>query len=62
MKSIHCCFYFQAIRAFKETIEDCWDQDGEARLTAMCVEERVQEMETLWSVRHKGNTCVSLLF
>lgn len=46
----------QAIRAFKETIEDCWDQDAEARLTALCVEERVMEMTTLWETRHKGVT------
>lgn len=46
----------QAIRALKETIEDCWDQDGEARLTALCVEERILEMMTLWDHRHKGIT------
>ncbi|KAK2154078.1 hypothetical protein LSH36_277g01029 [Paralvinella palmiformis] len=46
----------QAIRALKETIEDCWDQDGEARLTALCVEERMLEMMTLWDHRHKGIT------
>ncbi|ELU02740.1 hypothetical protein CAPTEDRAFT_117843 [Capitella teleta] len=44
----------QAIRALKETIEDCWDQDAEARLTAMCVEERALDMTTLWENRHKG--------
>ena len=46
--------YFQAIRSLKETIDDCWDQDAEARLTSLCVEERVLEMITLWDVRHKG--------
>ena len=45
---------FQAIRSLKETIDDCWDQDAEARLTSLCVEERVLEMITLWDVRHKG--------
>ena len=49
--SLHC---FQAIRSLKETIDDCWDQDAEARLTSLCVEERVLEMITLWDVRHKG--------
>ena len=44
----------QAIHAFKETIEDCWDHDAEARLTALCVEERILEMVTLWETRHKG--------
>ena len=46
--------YFQGIRALKETIEDCWDQDGEARLTALCVEERMAEMESLWAARQRG--------
>lgn len=48
---------FQAVRALKETIEECWDQDAEARLTAYCVEERIAEMKTLWSNdnRNKAN-------
>ncbi|XP_064611286.1 bone morphogenetic protein receptor type-2-like [Liolophura sinensis] len=48
----------QAIRALKETIEDCWDSDAEARLTALCVEERLAEIAVLWAndVRHKGVT------
>ena len=41
----------QAIRALKETIEDCWDADAEARLTAMCVEERALDMALLWDTR-----------
>ncbi|XP_021341676.1 uncharacterized protein LOC110442406 isoform X2 [Mizuhopecten yessoensis] len=50
--------YNQAIRALKETIEDCWDHDAEARLTAMCVEERVSDLMTLWcqDSKHKGMT------
>lgn len=28
-------------RLLKETVEDCTDQDGEARLTALCVHERL---------------------
>lgn len=43
----------QAIRALKETIDDCWDQDAEARLTALCVEERLIELPVLWD-RYKG--------
>ena len=27
-----------------ETIEECWDHDAEARLSAGCVEERVGQM------------------
>ncbi|XP_034043143.1 bone morphogenetic protein receptor type-2-like isoform X2 [Thalassophryne amazonica] len=37
------------LRSLKETIEDCWDQDAEARLTAQCAEERLCEL-TLLSV------------
>lgn len=47
-----------AVRALKETIEDCWDQDAEARLTAVCVEERLNELPTLWD-RHKAGISVS---
>ncbi|XP_066300911.1 bone morphogenetic protein receptor type-2-like [Branchiostoma lanceolatum] len=39
----------QAVKALKETIEDCWDQDAEARLTALCVEERMAELMSMWS-------------
>lgn len=37
-----------AVRLVRETIEDCWDQDAEARLTALCVEERLHELPSLW--------------
>lgn len=36
-----------AAKIARETCEDCWDHDAEARLTALCVEERLQEMSTL---------------
>jgi bone morphogenetic protein receptor type-2 len=42
-----------AIKLVRETVEDCWDQDAEARLTALCVEERLQELPTLWD-RQRG--------
>ncbi|KAL9966078.1 hypothetical protein ACROYT_G024092 [Oculina patagonica] len=32
------------LRMLKETIEDCWDQDGDARLSALCVKERFSEL------------------
>lgn len=32
------------LRSLKETIEDCWDQDADARLTALCVQERIMEL------------------
>ncbi|XP_072021284.1 uncharacterized protein [Amphiura filiformis] len=42
----------QALRSLKETMEDCWDHDAEARLTALCVEERIIELMVLWD-KHK---------
>ncbi|KAG8222924.1 hypothetical protein J437_LFUL000218, partial [Ladona fulva] len=44
-----------AARLLRETIEDCWDQDAEARLTALCVEERLSELSSLWE-RHQRAT------
>ncbi|XP_051915129.1 bone morphogenetic protein receptor type-2-like [Hippocampus zosterae] len=37
-----------AVRSLKETMEDCWDQDAEARLTAQCAEERQAELLLIW--------------
>ncbi|XP_038839653.1 bone morphogenetic protein receptor type-2-like, partial [Salvelinus namaycush] len=37
-----------AVRSLKETMEDCWDQDAEARLTAQCAEERMAELLQIW--------------
>ncbi|KAL3045762.1 hypothetical protein OYC64_013922 [Pagothenia borchgrevinki] len=37
-----------AVRSLKETMEDCWDQDAEARLTAQCAEERLAELLIIW--------------
>lgn len=34
-------------RIARETCEDCWDHDAEARLTALCVEERIHELSVL---------------
>jgi bone morphogenetic protein receptor type-2 len=31
-------------RLIRETVEDCTDQDGEARLTALCVHERIAHL------------------
>lgn len=33
-----------ATRTLRETVEDCTDQDGEARLTALCVQERISHI------------------
>ena len=37
-------FFSKGLRTLKETIEDCWDQDGDARLSALCVKERFSEL------------------
>lgn len=48
----------QAVGILKETMEECWDHDSEARLTAVCVEERVLDMVALWAQdsKQKGTT------
>lgn len=45
----------QAIRLLKETIAECWDHEPEARLTALCIEERMNELPSLWK-RYKKET------
>lgn len=47
-----------ASRVVKDTCEDCWDHDAEARLTALCVQERIQEITTMnpKAQLHKGQT------
>ena len=37
-----------AIQRLRETMEDSWDADGEARVTAVCVLERARELTGLW--------------
>uniref|UniRef100_UPI00358EEFA0 bone morphogenetic protein receptor type-2-like n=1 Tax=Myxine glutinosa TaxID=7769 RepID=UPI00358EEFA0 len=36
------------VRCLKETMEDCWDQDPDARLTSLCAEERMAELMAIW--------------
>lgn len=38
-----CCP--QGLAMLCETIEDCWDHEAEARLSAGCVEERIGQMQ-----------------
>ena len=45
-----------AIQRLRETIEDAWDQDGEARLKAFCIVERVHELDILWERYKKTST------
>lgn len=48
----------QAVHTLKETLEDCWDHDAEARLTSFCVIERILDLASLWAQdsRQKGVT------
>lgn len=34
---------FQGMESLLQTIEECWDQDADARLTAECVAERMKQ-------------------
>ncbi|ALC43028.1 wit [Drosophila busckii] len=36
-----------AAKLVRDTCEDCWDHDADARLTSLCAEERMQEMSSL---------------
>lgn len=36
-----------AAKLIKDTCEDCWDHDAEARLTSLCAEERMHEAATI---------------
>jgi bone morphogenetic protein receptor type-2 len=37
----------RAAKIAKETCEDCWDHDAEARLTALCVKERIHDLSSM---------------
>lgn len=52
---------YQAVGILKETMEECWDHDSEARLTAVCVEERVLDMVALWAQDSKQKGTVNVL-
>ncbi|XP_026789129.3 bone morphogenetic protein receptor type-2a [Pangasianodon hypophthalmus] len=49
-----------AVRSLKETMEDCWDQDAEARLTAQCAEERLAELLVLWEREKSTSPAVNI--
>lgn len=35
-------------------MEECWDDDAEARISSVCAEERTREMSSFWDTRFKG--------
>lgn len=43
-------FVSQGLAMLCETIEECWDHEAEARLSAGCVEERVVQMQRQTSI------------
>ncbi|XP_015773346.1 PREDICTED: activin receptor type-2B-like [Acropora digitifera] len=43
-------FAHQGMAYLLQTIEECWDQDAEARLTAQCVAERVRQLQASFSL------------
>ncbi|KAG7502400.1 bone morphogenetic protein receptor type-2-like [Solea senegalensis] len=42
------------LHSLKETMEDCWDQDAEARLSAQCAEERLCDLLTAHTHNHRN--------
>jgi len=40
----HTCFVFQELSVFCSTIDESWDHDPEARLSAECVEMRLSQL------------------
>uniref|UniRef100_A0A6Q2XPZ1 Serine/threonine-protein kinase receptor n=1 Tax=Esox lucius TaxID=8010 RepID=A0A6Q2XPZ1_ESOLU len=44
-----CWLKHPGLEAMCETIEECWDHDAEARLSAGCVEERISQIRRLTS-------------
>lgn len=48
------------VQSIKETIQDCWDYDAEARLTALCVQERFKEFSSVTEVRNRPTSVIAL--
>ncbi|XP_058470078.1 bone morphogenetic protein receptor type-2-like [Solea solea] len=44
------------LHSLKETMEDCWDQDAEARLSAQCAEERLCDLLTAHTHNHRNQS------
>nr|XP_054592173.1 activin receptor type-2B isoform X1 [Nothobranchius furzeri] len=49
----------QGLAQFCETVEDCWDHDAEARLSAGCVEERISQIRRHASIQGPPTPLVS---
>lgn len=53
--------YFQGLAVMCETIEECWDNDAEARLSAGCVEERLAQQSRLDIITNTTGTCPEVI-
>lgn len=42
-----CAAVLQGLAQICESVEECWDHDAEARLSAGCVEERISQIRRL---------------
>ncbi len=51
--NLYCSIVFQSYSLLKNTIEECWDVEPEARLTALCV---VKRMQQIYDARYDGIT------
>lgn len=49
-----------ALRLLRDTIEECWDADAEARLSAHCVVERLAQLPQLWDQGASYEPLISL--
>lgn len=51
--------WLQGLSQMCETIEECWDHDAEARLSAGCVEERIGQIgRTISSTTSDSPVCI----
>lgn len=48
VESEHDARLHAAVRVLRDTIEECWDADAEARLSTQCVMERLAQLPSLW--------------
>ena len=52
----------EATQLLRETIEECWDTDSEARLSAVCVEERFKDVDNLMEAKCEFSCSLVMLF
>ncbi len=40
-------FCVEVLHSVRELIEDCWDQEAEARISALCAKQRLEDLQAL---------------